>query len=64
MQNRIIFIGAMVLALSLNLVATQAAPKSHSPASLECSKQADAKGLHGKTRKKFRATCKKQFTPT
>ena len=29
--------------------------------SLECSKQADAKGLHGKERKKFRATCKRQL---
>ena len=28
-------------------------------ASLECSKQADAKGLHGKERHKFRADCKK-----
>ena len=28
-------------------------------ASLDCSKQADAKGLHGKERKKFRSTCKK-----
>jgi hypothetical protein len=27
--------------------------------SLECSKQADAKGLHGKERKKFRSECKK-----
>jgi hypothetical protein len=27
--------------------------------SIECSKQADAKGLHGKERKKFRAECKK-----
>jgi hypothetical protein len=27
-------------------------------ASLECSKQADAKGLHGKERKKFRSECK------
>jgi len=29
-------------------------------ASLECSKQADAKGLKGKERKKFRRECKKQ----
>jgi hypothetical protein len=29
-----------------------------SPASLECSKRADAKGLHGKERKKFREHCK------
>src|SRR5277367_1614833 len=28
--------------------------KPHSAASLECSKEADAKGLHGKERKKFR----------
>ena len=27
--------------------------------SLECSKEADAKGLHGKERKKFRSDCKK-----
>ena len=26
----------------------------------ECSAQAEAKGLHGKERKKFRATCKRQ----
>jgi len=34
--------------------------KPHSAASMECSKEADAKGLHGKERKKFRAECKKQ----
>jgi hypothetical protein len=33
--------------------------KPRSAASLECSKEADAKGLHGKERKKFRAECKK-----
>lgn len=31
--------------------------KVHSPESIECSKQADAKGLHGKERKAFRSTC-------
>jgi hypothetical protein len=37
-----------------------AKPKAErSAVSLECSKQADAKGLHGKERKKFRASCKK-----
>jgi psiF repeat-containing protein len=35
------------------------APVVHSAASLECSKEADAKGLHGKDRKKFRSDCKK-----
>ena len=39
-----------------------AAAKAKAPRSaksLECSKQADAKGLHGKERKKFRSECKK-----
>ena len=35
--------------------------KTHSPESIECSKQADAKGLHGKERKTFRATCKSEL---
>ncbi|WP_213739722.1 PsiF family protein [Bradyrhizobium sp. dw_411] len=35
------------------------APVVHSAASLECSKEADAKGLHGKERKKFRSECKR-----
>lgn len=33
--------------------------KPRSAESLECSKEADAKGLHGKERKKFRSECKK-----
>jgi hypothetical protein len=39
--------------------AAKKAPVVHSAASLECSKEADAKGLHGKERKKFRSECKK-----
>ena len=39
-----------------------ATPVVHSPESLQCSKDADAKGLHGKDRKKFRAECKKNLT--
>ena len=35
------------------------APVAHTAASLECSKEADAKGLHGKELKKFRSECKK-----
>ena len=38
------------------------APVVHTAASLECSKEADAKGLHGKERKKFRSECKKNAT--
>lgn len=37
---------------------TKAAPR-HSAVALECSKQADAKGLHGKERKHFRSECRK-----
>lgn len=33
--------------------------KQRTAASLECSKEADAKGLHGKERKKFRSECRK-----
>jgi hypothetical protein len=36
------------------------AEKPRSPESLECSKQADEKGLHGKERKKFRSDCMKE----
>jgi hypothetical protein len=39
---------------------TTKAPVVHSAASIECSKEADAKGLHGKERKKFRSDCKKE----
>jgi hypothetical protein len=35
------------------------APAARTTASLECSKEADAKGLHGKERKKFRSECLK-----
>jgi predicted outer membrane protein len=48
---------------------TRAAPtpdekKARSAASLECSKQADAKSLHGKERKKFRRECLKEAAGT
>ena len=35
--------------------------KPRTPGSIECSKEADAKGLKGKERKKFRSACKKEF---
>ena len=35
------------------------AEKPRTAESLECSKEADAKGLRGKERKKFRSECKK-----
>ncbi|MBV9517488.1 MAG: phosphate starvation-inducible protein PsiF [Hyphomicrobiales bacterium] len=33
--------------------------KARSALSQDCSKKADAKGLHGKARKKFRSACKR-----
>jgi hypothetical protein len=39
--------------------ADKKAEKPRTAASLECSKQADAKGLHGTERRKFRSECKK-----
>lgn len=41
---------------------TQKAPvkqaNARTPESIQCSKEADTKGLHGKDRQKFRASCK------
>ena len=39
--------------------AEKKAEKPRTEVSLECSKEADAKGLKGKERKKFRSECKK-----
>jgi psiF repeat len=39
--------------------AEKKAEKPRTSASLECSKEADAKGLRGKERRKFRSECKK-----
>jgi len=64
---------ALLLITSPSLSQSPAAPAStsapskasgkaavtHTEASLQCSKEADAKGLHGKERKKFRSQCKK-----
>jgi hypothetical protein len=40
--------------------APKATEKASSTESVECSKQADAKKLHGKERQTFRAACKKE----
>ena len=44
--------------LADNMSSSSSAPMMHSAKSIECSKEADAKGLHGKARKKFRSACK------
>lgn len=44
--------------------AATTAPAARTPQAIECSKQADAKGLHGKPREVFRAECKRQAKAT
>ena len=54
-------VGTIAL-LSGGVVNAQTAKKEQAPRtakSLECSKQADSKSLHGKPRKKFMSSCKK-----
>lgn len=69
MRKIMMLASAAALALSVTAAFAQdpAKGKTKAPAaprtavSLECSKQADAKGLHGKERKKFRAACKRNM---
>jgi hypothetical protein len=55
-------IPALCVGLAISFSAANAATaekKPRSAKSIECSKLADAKGLHGKERQVFRAKCKK-----
>ncbi len=65
MKALIIALAAVTMtAASVAVAATESKTKTatiKSPESIECSKQADAKGLHGAERKKFRAECKKDL---
>jgi hypothetical protein len=51
------FTGAAALAQSS--VPSRASQATRSAVSIECSRQADAKGLHGKARQSFRSRCKR-----
>jgi hypothetical protein len=53
-----------VLAQSSGSSSMMMAKPAHSAKSIECSKEADAKGLHGKARKHFRSACKHDKTGT
>lgn len=50
---------AAIVAAGAVLPASAKDQKPRSAKSIECSKQADAKGLHGKARHKFRSECKR-----
>jgi hypothetical protein len=52
---------ALLLLTGVGWGAETTGTKPKSPESIECSKQADAKGLHGQARKEFRAKCKKEL---
>lgn len=64
MKKLMLLASAAALAFSASAVLAQGAAKKkaqapHTAISLECSKQANAKGLHGKVRKAFRSKCKR-----
>ena len=60
-------LSALAVAATLSVASDPAAAQGKAPAtsrsaaSLECSRQADEKGLHGKARKKFRSKCLKDM---
>ncbi|MBO0763961.1 MAG: phosphate starvation-inducible protein PsiF [Hyphomicrobiaceae bacterium] len=64
MQRIVLLTGAVALSLfCASAFAQEAAkaPKQRTAASIECSSQADAKGLHGKARKQFRSRCMREM---
>lgn len=57
-MGRMVLAAGAALALCSAAVAQPKGPaKARTAASIEFSKQADAQGLHGKARKKFRSKC-------
>ena len=74
-MRKLLIIGSLVAPLALGPAFAQAPPaakdapkaaakstsKERSAASIECSKRADEKKLHGQERRKFRASCKKEL---
>jgi hypothetical protein len=54
-------IASCVCAAATLAQTTKPAEKPRSAASIECSKQADEKGLHGKSRRHFRSKCIKDM---
>ena len=66
MRKLMMLASAAALALTAGVAlaqekAAKAPAKPRTAISLECSKQADAKGLHGKERRTFRAKCKRDM---
>jgi hypothetical protein len=63
-MRKLLIIGSLLVPLAAGTAFTEkatAAEKPRSAISLECSKRADAQKLHGKERRKFRASCKHEL---
>ncbi len=64
MKRFVLLASAAALAVSFTAALAQdtgkAKAKPRTAVSIECSKQADAKGLHGKERRQFRNRCKRE----
>jgi len=69
MPKFVLLAGVMALTLCGAVAFAQGAGKANpaagvaprTAASIECSRQADAKGLHGKARHSFRSKCKREM---
>lgn len=59
-----LILAAVGVAVGAGASTASATTTPRTPQSIECSKQADAKGLHGKPREAFRADCKRQAKTT
>jgi psiF repeat len=57
----LVFAASFATGVNAAEAAKPASAKIHTPESIECTKEADAKGLHGKERKAFRSECKKNL---
>jgi psiF repeat len=64
MKTTTLLVSAVALAFTFGVAMAKTdkkvPAKPRTAQSIECSKQADAKALHGKERKAFRAKCKKE----
>ncbi len=60
LTRSVVAFGLVCIVAGVGASSASATTAPRTPQSIECSKQADAKGLHGKPREAFRAECKRQ----
>jgi hypothetical protein len=65
MRAFVLLVGAVALsaaaAFAQGSTKSKTSPTPRTAISIECSKQADAKGLHGKARRSFRGKCRRDL---